>query len=89
MVNALRRKRANTSHTSLTILLDAPIYANLFDDEGGEGYTLGGASCQVMQQLPSNRNKRLAEVLSFLLRRLGSLFAEFLIRQHEIDVAKA
>ncbi|MCK1421609.1 hypothetical protein IVB14_01500 [Bradyrhizobium sp. 180] len=44
---------------------------------------------QVMQQLPSNRNKRLAEVLSFLLRRLGSLFAEFLIRQHEIDVAKA
>lgn len=42
-----------------------------------------------MQQLPSNRNKRLAEVLSFLLRRLGSLFAEFLIRQHEIDVAKA
>lgn len=34
-------------------------------------------------------NKRLAEVLSLLLRRLGLLFAEFLIRQHEIDVAKA
>lgn len=37
----------------------------------------------------ATENKRLAEVLSFLLRRLGSLFAEFVIRQHEIDVAKA
>ena len=35
------RKAATTSRSSSTIpSFNAPIYANLFDDEGGEGYTL-------------------------------------------------
>ena len=44
-IGAAWSKRSNEGRDYLSVKLDdpsfnAPIYANLFDDEGGEGYTL-------------------------------------------------